>query len=461
MKVTSPWRRLALPVCLAAGSLVRPVFAEGPVPLPVPVPVASSEPVAEPTPAEPKAEEPTPAEPKAAEVPAPEPLQAVELTPSLAAPPAINSRLAKVKVTDETTNEPAEGSVNEEVPVSEDSASDETKLPEKAANIVTELIKERYPSGSVKLEREVAQDREGNFVLHGAYRQYDERGALICEGTHEQGQPSGTWKRYYAAGAAPLFTTSPYKEFQAPFTSQASFENGQLHGKWTITDLKQRRISEIEFVDGQRHGKAAWYYPNGAILSQATYDRGRVHGDVTKWGPDASLLGKETYTHGRKLAPKVDYYDGEHKRSEVFVLHAPLVVKTFDNFNTATLAVFEQRGADEKFGPFRVWHPTGQLARQGEFRYNLPVGKTSWFYANGQKQMEGTYVDGKQEGTWTWWHQNGLKQIEGDYLDGVAIGKWSWWKEDGKLAQRTDMAAAKVANIPAPLPDAEEDTIRR
>ncbi len=443
MKVTSPWRHFALPICLVAGSSWLPLSAVEPVFVPVPVPAAEPQAVeAAVTDAEPPAAEPAAAEPAAA----PEPLQAVELAPPLAAPPSTSSRLSKVRITDET-------------PVEE--PKQEAATGAKASDVVTELVKERYPSGAIKVEREVAQDREGNFVLHGVYRQFDERGALICEGAHEQGQPVGVWKRYYAANHAPLFATSPYKDFAGPFTSQASFVDGQIDGKWTISDAKQRKISEIDFVAGQRHGKAAWFYPNGTLLSQATYDRGRVHGDVMKWGPDASLLGKESYTHGRKLAPKVEYYDAEHKRSEIHYLHAPMVVKTPDNFHAATLATFEQRGQDEKFGSFRVWHANGQLARQGEFRYNLPVGKATWYYANGQKQMEGTYVDGKQEGTWTWWHQNGIKQIAGDYRDGVAVGKWQWWKEDGKIAQKSNMTSAKVANIPAPLPDAEEGTSRR
>ena len=442
MKVTSPWRRFALPFCLAVGACLQPLSAVVPDAVPVPVPAAESAESAVPA-AEEVAAEPATAEPTAAE-----PLQAVELAPPLAAPPPASSRLSKVRITDEA-------------PADEAPLEKATPAEPKASDIVTELIKERYPSGATKVEREVAQDREGNFVLHGVYRQFDERGALVCEGSHEQGQPVGVWKRYYAANQAPLFATAPYKDFAGPYTSQASFADGQIDGKWTITDAKNRKISEIEFVGGQRHGKAAWFYPNGTLLSQATYDRGRVHGDVMKWGPDASLLGKESYTHGRKLAPKVEYYDAEHKRSEIFYLHAPMVVKTPDNFHAATLATFEQRGQDEKFGSFRVWHANGQLARQGEFRYNLPVGKASWFFANGQKQMEGTYVDGKQEGTWTWWHQNGIKQISGDYRDGVAVGKWQWWKEDGKLAQKSNLTAARVANIPAPLPDADEGSSRR
>ncbi|WP_425618451.1 hypothetical protein NA78x_002156 [Anatilimnocola sp. NA78] len=438
MKVTSPWMRLSLSVCFAAGWMIQPVAGQEIIPVPVP----SNEPTAA-APLEPLGE-PTPAQP-AELTPVAEPLQAVELAPPLAAPPS--SRLSKVRITDESVG-PA--------PVETTEASNDDASPE----IVTELVKERYANGTIKVEREVAQDRDGNFLLHGVYRQYDERGQLICEGNHKQGEASGTWKRYYRGSETALLTSSPYRDFQPTFTSQATFVDGQLHGKWTISDAKQRKISEIEFANGNRHGKAAWFYPNGTLLSQASYDHGRVHGDVMKWGADASLLGKESYTHGRKLAPKIEYYDAEHKKSEIYYLFAPLVVKTTDNYHNATLATFEVRGQDEKFGSFRIWHANGQLARQGEFRYNLPVGKASWFYSNGQKQMEGSYVDGKQDGTWTWWHQNGLKQIAGDYREGTPVGQWSWWKETGKLSQRNDMTATKVANIPAPTPE-PEDAIRR
>jgi antitoxin component YwqK of YwqJK toxin-antitoxin module len=450
MKVTSPWKRISLSMCLAAGWMIQPVSAEEIIPVPVPAAeptfVAPAE--GEPTPAVPVGEAETEA-PAPIPVEEPQPLQAVELATPLAAPPS--SRLSRVRITDESAKPSADEAVTP--PQEEPAKADDSK-------VVTELVKERFPNGTIKVEREVAQDRDGNFVLHGVYRQYDERGNLICEGVHEQGEASGLWKRYYRGGEAALLASSPYREFHAPFTSQVTFVNGELHGKWTISDAKQRKISEIEFVNGARHGKAVWFYPNGTLLSQATYDHGRVHGDVMKWGPDASLLGKENYTHGRKLAPKVEFYDAEHKRSEIYYLHAPLVVKTPDNFHTATLATFEQRGQDEKFGSFRIWHNNGQLARQGEFRYNLPVGKATWYFSNGQKQMEGSYVDGKQDGTWTWWHANGLKQIAGDYQDGVPVGKWSWWKEDGKLAQRSDMSGAKVANIPAPTPE-PDDAIRR
>jgi antitoxin component YwqK of YwqJK toxin-antitoxin module len=191
-------------------------------------------------------------------------------------------------------------------------------------------------------------------------------------------------------------------------------------------------------------------------MLQAQYDRGRVHGDLLQYGPDSQLLAKETYESGRKLAPKIEYHDAQQlvKKNEAMYLHAALVIKTPDNWDRATLAVFESRGQDEKHGPFTAWHANGQLARQGEFRYDLPVGTFHYWYANGQKQMEGTYVDGRQQGQWTWWHENGLKSIAGEYRDATAIGSWSWWQASGKLSHKADLSPQPLVG---PTPEAESE----
>ena len=310
------------------------------------------------------------------------------------------------------------------------------------ADVVVELVKERFPGGAIKIEREMAQDATGNYQLHGAWRHYDEQGRLIIDGRYIHNQKDGLWRRFYHGDEAPLLLTAPYKDFTSPFISSATFHAGAIHGKWTISDSKQRKVHELEFCDGERHGKATWYYPNGAIMLQARYEHGLANGDVIQFAADSTVIAKESYQNGRKLAPKVEYFDQAQqvKKQEVTYLHAMLVVKTPDNWDTATLASFDNRGQDERHGPFATWHSNGQLAKQGEFRYNQPVGKINYWYSNGQKQTEGTYLDGRQEGVWTWWHENGQKAITGEYRDAQPVGKWSWWTAAGKVAQRADLS---------------------
>lgn len=390
-----------------------------------------------------------------------QPLSAVELAQPIAAEPLPVPPAEEATDEADSTAKSGEESARE-VPDAADAGmpteGEEAAAPEENGAVV-ELIKERYPGGAVKVEREVTQDGEGSYVLQGAWRQFDEQGRLIVDGRYDGNQKVGLWRKFFRGSEAPLLATAPYKDFSPPFISQAHFHGGQIHGKWTITDSKQRKVHDIEFCDGQRHGKALWYYPNGALMLQAQYEHGRVNGDVMKFAPDTSLIAQENYQAGRKLAPKVEFHDAERavKKLETTFLHGPLAVKTPDNWDACTLAVFESRGTDERHGPYTSWHKNGLPSKQGEFRYNLPVGKVTQWFDNGQKQMEGMYVDGRQEGVWTWWHANGQKAITGEYHDATPIGKWSWWQADGKLTHQGDMSS-RPRSAPSPTPEAETET---
>ena len=129
--------------------------------------------------------------------------------------------------------------------------------------VEVEIIRERFPNGSVRIEREVTQDAEGNYVNHGAWRQWDLQGAMVAEGQYHFGQRTGVWNRWYRGPEVELLKTIPYNQYHGVMISQATFDLGKMNGKWTIYDSHQHKISEWEFVDGQRNGTFSWWYPNG------------------------------------------------------------------------------------------------------------------------------------------------------------------------------------------------------
>ncbi len=62
-----------------------------------------------------------------------------------------------------------------------------------------------------------------------------------------------------------------YKDFQAPFVAEATFEDGVLNGTWKVFDSKNRKVSEWEFDHGERNGKSVWYFPNGQKRREVDY----------------------------------------------------------------------------------------------------------------------------------------------------------------------------------------------
>ncbi len=420
----------------------------------------------DPAPLPPLAAEPTKGEPKEGE-----PTPAVKPSPAAAGP--VKIKISDVPASPAKETDPAKGAPADDTALSPEEDGEPMALPAPGTDEATpvdqtpvEVVKERYPSGVVRLEREVTQDAAGNYVAHGLWRQFDETGRLVAEGRYLQSKKEGIWRRLYAGDEAELLSTSPYNSFTPPFVSQATFSHGKLQGKWIITDAKERKVHEIEFEAGERHGSSTWFFPSGQAMLQAKYDHGRASGEVIQYGPDSSVVARETYEEGRKLAPKIDYYDGQQqaKKSEALYLHAALAVKSPDNWDMCKLATFEGRGQDEKHGPFTAWHKNGQLARQGEFKYDQPVGKFLYWYPNGQKQMEGEYIDGRQVGQWTWWHENGLKSISGQYENATPVGLWQWWQTSGKLSQKADLSErAQIGSQSqvGPVPEPEEEEPRQ
>src|SRR5688572_10580624 len=109
-----------------------------------------------------------------------QPLSAVELAQPIAAEPAAAeptaAEPAEVKAqeveagapaaSDESTAEDGAAKANapQKMPAPPTGAEEPGPLPD--AGALVELIKERYPGGAVKIEREITQDNDGNYMLH-------------------------------------------------------------------------------------------------------------------------------------------------------------------------------------------------------------------------------------------------------------------------------------------------------
>ncbi len=191
--------------------------------------------------------------------------------------------------------------VYEDDSVGEASADDTdiTPLPEAAdetlpseGQLQTEIITERYPSRAVRIERHVAQDEDGNYFNHGAWSHWDENGVLKGSGEYRYGRRHGKWVRWFNANEGKILASPLYKQFQAPFAAEAMFDNGKLHGVWSIFDSQGRLASEWQFEQGELHGKSVWYFPSGHKQREADYQDGQIEGQLMEWAFEADAGSK-------------------------------------------------------------------------------------------------------------------------------------------------------------------------
>jgi antitoxin component YwqK of YwqJK toxin-antitoxin module len=330
-----------------------------------------------------------------------------------------------------------------------------------------EKIQERFDNRMLKVERNVAQDAEGNFFNHGPYAEWDSDGRLIGRGLFLHGKRHGKWTRIHGGDeAADVFAAELAKNFDAPFTSTAEFDNGKLHGTWIVLDAKKRQVSAAEFHRGQRHGKSVAWFPNGKKHHEVEYRNGELDGLAKAFDADEKLLGEERFVAGFRHGVKTEFYESGAIKSECDTLFAKQVFTSEDDFwgGRAEVGLVGTIGRDQRHGRFVAWNEAGQKILEGQYVDDLPDGKFTWWHDNGNRAIEGTYVDGKQDGLWTWWYSNGLKEIVGEYVKGEEGGHWRSWEEDGRVAGRMSIffgasasdAEGEEAGTAPPIPTAED-----
>lgn len=79
-------------------------------------------------------------------------------------------------------------------------------------------------------------------------------------------------------------------------------------------------------------------------------------------------------------------------------------------------------------------YPTGELRCRGEMNEcGLRDGTWTWWYANGQKEMQGSYANGLEEGEWIYWHLTGHEASRGRYERGRKVGLWTYGDDEGQF----------------------------
>jgi uncharacterized protein len=314
--------------------------------------------------------------------------------------------------------------------------------------IEIEVIKERHPNRSIKIERHVTQDKDRNYTNHGSWTMWDPAGAMVGKGEYWFGKRHGKWTRWHLDNEQPsdlpgtevkevkAFAGEEFQGFMKPFVSEATFIDGKLVGKWTMSDDENRTIMSLEFDQDRLHGKATYWYPNGEKRREVDYKNGLIDGEYLEWDDSGELARKDTYIEGRRHAEAVKNYDSGELMAEGWYLYArdqgDIKADWWNGLISFTAA--PKDGRDEKHSKWTFYFRDGGKKFEGEFVRDVPVGMHVWWYENGQKEVEGQFVDGKRENRWTFWHLNGQKRAEGAFLAGQQTGQWMKWGEDGRVA---------------------------
>jgi antitoxin component YwqK of YwqJK toxin-antitoxin module len=176
-----------------------------------------------------------------------------------------------------------------------------------------QTVTDKYPSGEVRFERQIARFSDNHLEADGFYREYYKNGQLFAEGQYRRGRQQGNWTYYHDNGTVNHKVTfedglpnSQVEVYRADGTLMAkrNYSKGLRTGDWiTYDDTGKQPLREELYNEGQPEGEWKSWFPSGQLQRQIAFKDGKRTGIAKEWNEDGSQRGEVTYADGELDGP--------------------------------------------------------------------------------------------------------------------------------------------------------------
>ena len=291
-----------------------------------------------------------------------------------------------------------------------------------------------YPDGSRHIERNYRDD-----VLHGYYKEYDEKGRLLVTLLYESGKVTGTdidnsaeidiQNRYDDSGR--LIYSGPFKEgipvgIHREYNSDGTIKGARIYndngvlisegiidaegnrtGPWKDFSPGGTLIAEGNYTTNRRTGPWKFYNSSGRLEQAGAYSSGRIDGTWRWYYPEGELLREEDYYQGKR--------DGSYT----------------EDTRTGEIIAEGSYADGERNGLWKV--NAGDNTEEGEYILGLRNGEWKSYYPGGKLRFKGNYRQGNPEGHHTLYFENGRTKEDRYYRNGFRTKTWKKYNELGEI----------------------------
>jgi uncharacterized protein len=319
--------------------------------------------------------------------------------------------------------------------------------------------REFYSSGRIRSEANYIDD-----LLHGYYKEYDEKGNLTLTMLYDKGsivkskvedepeieivnRHDDAGKLVYSGAFRRNTPVGVHREFGADGKVTNSFvyndngllisqgivdEAGNKNGKWKDFYPDSTLLAEGQFTDNRRTGQWKFYNQSGKMEQTGSFNAGRPDGIWSWYYPDGSLLREEEYFQGEREGPFVEYApDGEVIAKGEYI-------------------------AGEKNGPWKYNY--GGFTEEGNYITGLKDGQWKAYYSEGKMKFKGNYMQGNPHGTHTHYYEDGRVREEQVYNNGIREKTWKKYDEEGTvilaIAYKNDIEVS-INGVRIKLPESD------
>ena len=294
--------------------------------------------------------------------------------------------------------------------------------------------KDFYPNGDVKSEKTYKDD-----LLHGYYKEYDNRGKLVLTMLYENGaivksrvedEPdieivnkhdeegrltySGPYRNKIPVGIHREFgkdgkvtNSFIYNDNGLLLSEGIVDEAGNRNGKWKDLYPDGKVQAEGQFTDNRRSGQWKFYNINGKTEQTGSFNNGRPDGLWNWYYDNGNLLKEEEYFQGQR--------DGSSTEYSI----------------TGDVIAAGKYSDGEKNGDWK--YKVGDVTEEGKYITGLRDGLWKAYYDNGKLKFKGNFVQGNPDGQQIFYYENGKIKEEQYFQMGIRQKTWRKFSEDGAL----------------------------
>jgi len=331
-----------------------------------------------------------------------------------------------------------------------------------------------YPDGVLKTEgsrRDFQLDSTWNFfrqdgtiersitysndLKNGPERIYDDNFIVREEYLYENNIREGTSTLYYPNGK--VMKTIPFvnnkeegrgmefAEDDGRIITLTTYRNGFVYGSQRINrlDSELRRTGEWKdlypngqtreegnWTEGKRNGIFKFFDRKGFLERMERYVNGElVTGDdatVTldirrEFDERGRVRSMGSYRDGKKHGT-FRYYDedGKEEGAGIFEFEVLMGEGALDSIG-------------QRQGPWKLYHPEGELRAEGEYKNGLREGPWSFYFRNGKIEQKGSYREDLPSGDWRWYYADGSSHREETYRRGKEDGLATEYDSEGNV----------------------------
>ena len=129
--------------------------------------------------------------------------------------------------------------------------------------------------------------------------------------------------------------------------------------------------------------------------------------------------------------------EAERKRRERYLLNNRTVIVEYPN-GMPQLKYKLVDGHREDL--MQRWDEQGNLREETEYSRGRKQGRITYYYSDGQKELEGNHILDRRAGVWRGWHEDGSPSFRSEYRDGE-LYRWKQYRHDG-----TDQTYSRAKN---------------